>query len=357
MKKILIVQDTLHIGGIEKSLINFLHKYSLDYDITLLLFNDSGKMIKDVPSSVKIKTIGKLFSITGYSRGELKRKYKFGYVVKSVMVALAKLFGRARALRLLWLFKKKIKGYDVAISYAHPLPSEKFNGGAPEFVLYKTKAKEKICFIHCDYASADVQGPRNDALLKKFTHVACVSESVKERFLSIVPEVGDRAIVVYNVVNDEEIRSLSEIDTFEYDSDYINIVTVARIVDGKGIDRAIQALYKSKRKDIRYYLIGKGNAEPIYREEVERLGLSEQVFFMGEKENPYAYMKNADYLLLPSVHEAAPMVFGEAKALGLKIITTETLSAKEMVKEEDGIICENSAEGVYKVILGVKKIK
>ena len=40
--------------------------------------------------------------------------------------------------------------------------------------------------------------------------------------------------------------------------------------------------------------------------------LSENVTLLGEKENPYGYIKAADLLLIPSYSEAATMVIGEA---------------------------------------------
>ena len=84
-------------------------------------------------------------------------------------------------------------------------------------------------------------------------------------------------------------------------------------------------------------------------------GVTKQVFFMGEKVNPYAYMKNADYLLVPSYHEAAPLVFDEAKCLGLKIITTDTVSAKELVGTDYGIVCENEDSALRNVLTLLKK--
>ena len=65
-------------------------------------------------------------------------------------------------------------------------------------------------------------------------------------------------------------------------------------------------------------------------------------------------MLNADYLFVPSLHEAAPMVFDEANVLGLKIISTNTTSAAEMI-DEDGIICDNSSEGIESVLSELRK--
>ena len=69
------------------------------------------------------------------------------------------------------------------------------------------------------------------------------------------------------------------------------------------------------------------------------------------KKNPFPYVAKADVFLLPSFHEAAPMVFGECWALGIPVISTETSSAREMVEENKiGIVCQNSEEGIYKAL-------
>ena len=42
MKKILIVNNNLDMGGIQKSLVNLVKEVYKEYDITLLLFSKSG---------------------------------------------------------------------------------------------------------------------------------------------------------------------------------------------------------------------------------------------------------------------------------------------------------------------------
>jgi glycosyltransferase involved in cell wall biosynthesis len=66
-------------------------------------------------------------------------------------------------------------------------------------------------------------------------------------------------------------------------------------------------------------------------------------------------MLHADYLLVPSRHEAAPMVFDEASVLGLRIVSTNTTSAAEMVGGDGGIVCENSPEGIPEALVSLHK--
>ena len=79
--------------------------------------------------------------------------------------------------------------------------------------------------------------------------------------------------------------------------------------------------------------------------------MEDSIFLEGEQLNPYRYVKNADYFLLPSFHEAAPMVFDEALTLGVPILTTKTLSAVELVESRNiGVVCENDEDSIYGMI-------
>lgn len=74
----------------------------------------------------------------------------------------------------------------------------------------------------------------------------------------------------------------------------------------------------------------------------------------GEQKNPYRYLKNAKLFLLPSYHEAAPMVFGEASCLGIPILSTETTSAIEMVENQGaGWVCKTDDKSLLQKMKNV----
>ena len=56
MKKLLIVNNNLHIGGVQKALLNLLDEIAGDYEITLLLFSDCGALRGRVPDGVRVIT-------------------------------------------------------------------------------------------------------------------------------------------------------------------------------------------------------------------------------------------------------------------------------------------------------------
>ncbi len=352
MKKILIVNNNLDVGGIQKSLINLLKEIHDKYHITLLLFSKSGSLLKDVPKDVNVITPRKAYKILGLSKKELKR-YPFLFILKAFLMKFASLFSRRSAMKILGLFQKKIKGYDVVISYSHLFNHKYFANGSGDFVLDKTICQNKVCLIHCDYLNSGCMSNKNNKEYEEFDKIACCSDSVKERFLEGTKLKSDNVYTLRNFYDVDIVRSANE-QSHIYDAHSINLLTVARLSSEKGIDRAIDALFAVKREDIKYYVVGDGPQKELLQQKIKQYHMEKQVFLLGEQSNPYKYMTNADYLLVPSLNEAAPIVFDEANVLGLKVISTDTTSAVEMVGDK-GIICNNSLDGIKEVLSSLTK--
>ncbi len=353
MKKILIVNNNLDMGGIQKSLVNLLKAIHDKYEVTLLLFSRSGSLLKDVPEGVKIITPQRQYRMLGLTKNELK-KYPFLFLLKAFLVKYTELFSRRSAMKIMGLFQRKISGYDVVISYSHLFNHKYFGNGCGEFVLDKTIAKNKLCLVHCDYLNSGCMTEKNNAAYLEFDKIACCSDSVRERFLQGAGVHSSKVETLRNFY-DLEIGLLANENPYLYDEGFINMVSIARLSAEKGISRAIEALNCAQREDVRYYIVGDGPQRTMLKNLVEKYHMEDKVFLLGEEKNPYQYMINADYLLVPSLHEAAPMVFDEAKVLGLPIITTNTTSAEEMVSDAGAMVCDNSVDGICNSILKAEK--
>ena len=98
---------------------------------------------------------------------------------------------------------------------------------------------------------------------------------------------------------------------------------------------------------ISYQIVGDGPKRAALQKYAVKLGVSACVAFHRFQENPYRFMRNADLFLLPSYHEAAPLVFTEAKYLGLPILATHTSSVRELILEDHaGWVCENTTQDI-----------
>ena len=72
MKKILIVNNNMYIGGVQKALVNLLWNIHQDYDISLLLFYPGGECLEDLPAGVKIITPCRAWSYLGMAGKDAK---------------------------------------------------------------------------------------------------------------------------------------------------------------------------------------------------------------------------------------------------------------------------------------------
>lgn len=353
MKKILIVNNNLDMGGIQKSLVNLVNEIYEEYDVTLLLFSKSGSLLRGIPEKVKVITPRKVYRILGLEKKDLK-KHPLLYMLKAFLLAYTKIFSRRSAMKLLGLFQKEISGYDAAISYSHFLHPKYFGNGCADFVLDKTASKNKVCFVHCDYLNFGGQTEASNQAYMEFDKIACCSDSVRERFLrgSKLPDSK-----VYTVKNfyDLGLASYRSDAMMLFDESFINVLLIARLSKEKGIPRAIEALVQSKRMDIRYYIVGDGPQKEEIVRLISKYQMDKRVTMLGEQSDPYKYLDQADWLLVPSFHEAAPMVFDEAMLMGIKVITTNTTSAEEMIGCGRGIVCENSTNGIARVLTSIGK--
>ena len=68
--KIIIVNNNMKIGGVQKSLCNLLWSIHKEYDITLCLFSRCGSYLDDIPPDVKVVESKGPFGYLGVSQNE-----------------------------------------------------------------------------------------------------------------------------------------------------------------------------------------------------------------------------------------------------------------------------------------------
>lgn len=347
MKRILIVNNNLCMGGVQKALISLLWNIRSDADVTLLLFYKAGELLEELPPEIKVITPDSAYRYLGMPGSQAKTLgQKLG---RSFYAAITRLLGRHRAVKLMGLGQKKLTGYDVAVSYLHNGGDRVFYGGCNDFVLKHVEAKKKITFLHCDYSLCGAQTARNAKQYARFDRIAACSRGCADVFIEANPHLEEKVRVVCNCHRFKYIREKAEAAAVTLPSDRLNIVTVARLGKEKGVERAVQAIARlgSDRERLHYYIIGDGIERPRIEAIIEKEGLQEQVTLCGQMQDPYGYMQAADLLLIPSRSEAAPLVIGEAACLGTPVLSTMTSSAREMLTATGyGRVCENSTEGI-----------
>lgn len=357
MMKILIVTNHMQVGGIQKSLLELLKALSncKEYDVSLFCCSATGAFLDQIPKQINILPENQYARVTEQALSECKKQGKKYYVYRMLSSLWSKCFTKSLPSVILCKLIGKIgEKYDVAISYSQPIEDHAFCNFTNEIVLNCVEADKKITFVHCDFGSYGGNTKRNRKLYKKFDRIAAVSESVGKRFAEIVPGVSEKLQTVYNFCDCRHIEQLAAQDSIVYDRKAF--VTVARLSQEKGLLRCIPIFHKLKKDgfDFEWHIVGGGALKNVIEKEIAYYSLEHNIILEGEQLNPYRYIKNADYFLLPSFHEAAPIVFDESFTLGVPVLTTKTLSAVEMIEKRGiGLVCDNNDEAIYDMLYRV----
>ncbi len=344
--------DNLMIGGVAKALVNLLKELEDYYEIDLLCFSYSGGLCQTVPANIHVLETNRYLELLGETKEYVRRKGKRDQIIWSVLSAICARAGNKQVLKLIFSKYQLKEKYDVAISYIHNQDIHCMSRGCNEFVLEKVRASRKITFVHCDFESWGGNLPEYRRQYERFDGIVCVSEGCRRTFMKCVPHTR-KVYVVGNCIGRFQVLEMSqETLPIQIRDNEINLITVARIAGEKGILRAVRALSQVEYHNtkIHWYIAGDGPDYAKLKNAVDQSKWKKHITLLGEVKNPYKYMGRCHYLLVPSYHECAPMVFGEAETLGLTILTTETISAKEMVEEKGiGYVFDNSDEGLMRM--------
>jgi glycosyltransferase involved in cell wall biosynthesis len=355
-KQLLFVTQYLHTGGIEKSLLTLLSEIDYDqYDVDLLLFDHSGVLFKMVPQQVNI--LPPLFET--YSTPLLMavpaliKKGRFRLLTGKVLSATLPRFSKGMGTGVRWaIYRHSLnnvkKHYDVAISY--------IDFFCNYFVIEKVNADKKIVYNHMDYLYSQKSGwpcPRLERKsFSKSDYIVSVAESSRESLESFFPEFSNKMRVIHNRVSTETVRKMANESSVTVEMNHHNvfkIVTVARLVEEKGVLLALGAckILIEQGFAISWFLIGNGSLREGLQTQAKALGIEKHFILLGEKANPYPYMKECDVYVQPSKTEAHCVAVEEAIALSCPIVVTDIPSFHQQIKhEESGIIVKTTPEGI-----------
>lgn len=138
---------------------------------------------------------------------------------------------------------------------------------------------------------------------------------------SINRHLGIESIVVPNVL---DIQSFSLESAPLLSKDKTTFVTAANLIEQKGIDLLIDAFSKLKDNYAILYIFGDGPMKRKLEEQIEQLGFTERVYFMGHcsRSELFQMYSIADCFVLPSLSETFGVAYIEAMATGLPVIAT-----------------------------------
>ncbi len=323
-KKIMFFINTLAGGGAERVLANLLKVLDYQkYDITVITVV-GGENLKQIPPEVTVRQI-------------IKSKNILSTFLVKILYNLPKK----------WVAALCLKGkFDIEIAY---LP------GFPTRVLAAKKSApgtKKIAFIHGKITDQNMEilgYPNTKKCVSEyltFEKICFVSSDAKSCFETQVGALSN-SLVLYNVVNYSEIKELSKTPTdISYTTNGVKLIAVGRLVEIKGFERLLRVVNDLKDSyDFELWILGQGHLYEKLNNYISQNRLN-NVRLLGYHDNPYAYMKQADYLVCSSFSEGYSTVAIESLILGVPIISTDCPGMNEIIKGRYGYLTENSENGL-----------
>lgn len=333
MKKVLFFIHDLGPGGAEKVLVNLVNNMDPEcYEITVMTLIGGGVNEQFLKPHIRY--------IPCFKR--LPRGH----------IHLLKLLSPRQ------LHKRFIKDkYDIEVSYLEG-PSARIISGCPDA---DTKL---VSWVHVEQhtkrivARAFRSFDESETCYHKFHQTVCVSEYVKQDFLSLYPGLSP-VDVFYNTNETGQILQkkdeAAEAGTFI--PGQIRICGVGKLMPNKRFDRVLRIHQRLQAQGypLHTYLLGDGPERGNLERFVQENGLEETVTFLGYRTNPYKYVANCDLFVCASIAEGFSTAATEALIVGTAVCTVDVSGMKEMLgaNNEYGIVTENDEEALYQ---GIKRL-
>ena len=329
--KLLFRHRSMEMGGVEKVMLSIVNNLNPEkFEITVCLNLNQGELRNEFPPHIR-----KLYLAEG--------KEDFS---KNIILQKIQLYQRKKKLEKLRknpeiIDKQYLKEYfDIEVGMTYNDFESVLNSS--------NKNSKKIGWFHSEINVPGLK-PLLPEILKQFPQfdvmVYC-SQKIKDLMHIHHPDLHfPREKVIINAISIEEIK-VKAAEKIEKPS----FVSVGRLHYRKGYHKLIEAHTKLIREghDHQILIVGEGE----HRQNLEKLIKENKVertfILLGNKMNPYPYIKNADFFILPSESEAWPLVIAEALILQKPIIATDTGDVSMMIApEKTGILIPYKVEEVY----------
>lgn len=318
--KVLIIIDTLRVGGAEISLVKIAQRLKKVTPVFVHIYKEDTFKPELVQSGIKvyslcisqnygyIKAIKKLIPIYEFEKPD---------IIHSTLLRASVIAG---------ILKFKYPHIPLIGSFVSNPYTFKNENLWMKFKLLTTYLQDRISAKKVDFFisnSQTIKRKKGDALLVD-------SEKIE---------------VIYRGRNLKEFESidLPEVQRFkdDYDLNDKNIILhVSRLVKGKGQEDLILAFSEvvNRIPDTILLIAGSGGQETSLKQEVERLSLSKNVIFLGKRKDIPLLLSSSEIFVFPSYAEGLPGALIEAMMSGKIIIASDIEENMECVDETNALI-------------------
>jgi glycosyltransferase involved in cell wall biosynthesis len=331
--KVLFRHRSMEMGGVERVLIDLLENLPRElFDITFFLTLNQGELRSDIPKDIKIITFQK--GKEDMSSNKLLRTFQL------IKRNLTLLFFRKNPKLL---YKNIIRDdFDIEIA---PTYAEFEN------ILSSPLKSRKIAWFHTDVSYDPDQERVLNRInnLKKFDWVIFGSKQTRDIIKDLYQIEYPKSSVIYNAIKINEVRKKAEEFPVSYDlhpvfssmgrlhsrKNYHTLMNIHRRLLDEGFSHSIA-------------VIGGGGEMENLKKQAKELDVEKTFLLLDTQTNPYPYIKNSDYFVLPSESESYPLTIGEVMGLNIPIISTNVGGIPEMIDHNiDGYLVNPDENSIY----------
>ncbi len=325
----------MEMGGVEKVMLSLLNNLNRDlFDLTVLLSIDQGELRNEIPTHVRkvVLANGK----ESFSENKYLQKTQLLFR----RIKLEKLRRNPKLIDDNYLRDS----YDIEIGMT-------YNDFEP--VLNSTqKNSKKIGWFHSeiDHPKLQVLVPKILEHFPQFDHMVYCSEKIKEMMHEDYPNLHyPKESVIINAIPIEEIKEKATEKITDLPKCPL-FVSVGRLHTRKGYHKLLEVHAQLLKDGFEHsiLIIGDGEELPNLLAQQNSLRVEKTFTFAGNKMNPYAYIKNADFFIMPSESEAWPLVIAEALILQKPIIATNVGDVALMIEhKKTGYLIDYDFDEMY----------
>lgn len=318
--KVLFRHRSMEMGGVEKVILSMLNHLDKEkFEMTVCLNINQGELRDEFPKHVR-----KVFIAKG------KEDFSKNSVIQKLQLAKRKLRLQKAQKNPKIAGKLLNENFEVEIAPTYAAFSSVLNS--------TNKNSKKIGWFHSDITLPKLQ-PLVPAILKQipqFDYFIFGSQQTKDILIQTYPnlEIPENQVIL-NAIPIEELKTKAKAFQPEFPDKPI-FVSVARLHSRKGFHKLMDAHAQLLKDGFDHHVIviGDGDEKENLRKQAESLGVTQSFEFLGSLLNPYPYVKNADFFILPSESESWPLIIADSLILQKPIISTNVGGIPEMISHE-----------------------
>lgn len=337
--KVLFRHRSMEMGGVEKVLLSMLNNLDREkFDLSLALNLFQGELRNEIPADIPFKTLAK--GKEDMPNNPLLQKIALG--IRGIKLVTYRTFP---SIPDRFILKNDA---DIEIATGYTMFADVLNSS--------NKKSKKVGWFHSDITFPKLQ-PAVPLILRQipqFDYFIFGSQQTKDILVETYPALKlPPHQVILNAIPVEELKQKAEENKPDFNTENPVFVTVGRLHSRKGHHKLMEAHARLLKEGYphKIFVIGDGEEKENLKNQAQNLRVTDSFELLGSLLNPYPYIKNADFFIMPSESEGWPLVIADTLILQKPIISTSVGGIPEMIEhKKNGYLIQYDTNEMYEAM-------